>query len=343
MFSFALSSDVKGKLSFGAEVQSMRSPIDVLENNFGDTGALLLTDKLRASQAVAFLQLEVDLPSELYFTLGASESWLSYKYRRTYPEEVAQKKRFEAFLSPRVALLKKIDRFSIHASVSRGFSPPTLAEVRPSTNVFNGELKPECGINYEIGTRGNLRKFSFDWSAYQFELKETIVLRRGENGEEFFNNAGATRQRGTELMVTWRPSEAFKTWGTFAYTDYRFTGESLVKGNELTGTPEGTATLGVDVTSTIGLYFNATYSYTDQIPLNDANTAYAADYFLLGGRLGFRKTLKGFGLDVFFSVDNAFNEKYSLGNDLNAFGGRYFNTALPRNYSAGLILKISKG
>jgi iron complex outermembrane receptor protein len=39
---------------------------------------------------------------------------------------------------------------------------------------------------------------------------------------------------------------------------------------------------------------------------------------------------------VFAGIDNALDETYSLGNDLNAIGGRYYNAASPRNYYIGL-------
>jgi iron complex outermembrane receptor protein len=39
-------------------------------------------------------------------------------------------------------------------------------------------------------------------------------------------------------------------------------------------------------------------------------------------------------------VDNLLNQTYSLGNDINAFGGRYFNAAAKRNYFVGLQIKI---
>ena len=39
-------------------------------------------------------------------------------------------------------------------------------------------------------------------------------------------------------------------------------------------------------------------------------------------------------------VDNLLNKKYSLGNDLNAFGNRFFNASAERNYFAGLGVKF---
>ena len=54
---------------------------------------------------------------------------------------------------------------------------------------------------------------------------------------------------------------------------------------------------------------------------------------------------KRLGLETFWistacncsiGVDNLLDETYSLGNDINAMGNRYFNPAAPRNYYAGM-------
>jgi iron complex outermembrane receptor protein len=93
---------------------------------------------------------------------------------------------------------------------------------------------------------------------------------------------------------------------------------------------------GIDALIALGLYVNVNYTYTDRIPLNDANTEYADSYSLLTGRAGFRKAWKNLSLDIFGGVDNALDEKYSLGNDLNAIGGRYYNAAPGINYFGGV-------
>jgi iron complex outermembrane receptor protein len=86
---------------------------------------------------------------------------------------------------------------------------------------------------------------------------------------------------------------------------------------------------------------NITANYTDAIPLNDANTEYASEYFLLGGRVGYRSEIsKNFGLEIFTGIDNALDKRYSLGNDLNAVGGRYYNAAALRNFYVGLKLTL---
>ncbi|MDQ3536981.1 MAG: TonB-dependent receptor, partial [Bacteroidota bacterium] len=43
----------------------------------------------------------------------------------------------------------------------------------------------------------------------------------------------------------------------------------------------------------------------------------------------------------YVGVDNLLNEEYSLGNDLNAFGGRFYQPSPERNYFAGLRVKYN--
>ncbi len=331
----------KGKVSAGGELQFMSSPINVNENNLGVSGPLMITDDLRSVQGLAFVQAEVDLPKQFFLTAGLSETWVRYQFERTYPEEQKIEKSFSPVLSPRIALLKKLNNISVFASASRGFSPPTLAEVRPSTNVFNAGLFAEKGINYEAGVRGKWSQFSFDMTGYWFSLRETIILERVENGAEYFINAGKTKQRGIETTLSWRPLKSVNTWGSVSYNHYRFSEYGDFTGNELTGVPPVTAVFGIDYNHTDGVYANVVYSYTDEIPLDDANMFFSDNYSLLSLRAGYRKQVgEKVAAEVFATIDNAFDERYSLGNDLNARGTRFFNAAPGRNFSVGIKFKI---
>ncbi len=98
---------------------------------------------------------------------------------------------------------------------------------------------------------------------------------------------------------------------------------------------------GTDIQFKKKFYINLTGNFSDRLPLNDANTDIAREYFLLGTRLGY-KLLGRLPLDIFAGIDNAFDQKYSLGNDLNAVGGRYYNAAPGRNYFAGISVRFVK-
>jgi iron complex outermembrane receptor protein len=56
--------------------------------------------------------------------------------------------------------------------------------------------------------------------------------------------------------------------------------------------------------------------------------------------LGWEKRIGKNTLKFNAGIDNLLNENYSLGNDLNAFGNRFYNPAAKRNYFFGLGLRI---
>jgi iron complex outermembrane receptor protein len=97
---------------------------------------------------------------------------------------------------------------------------------------------------------------------------------------------------------------------------------------------------GVDIKTKHRWYANITFNYTSSIPLNDANTVYAKPYHLLQIKLGKEFILHQYSINVFAGADNLLNEVYSLGNDINALGSRYFNPAPERNYYGGIRIKF---
>jgi iron complex outermembrane receptor protein len=343
---------IKGKLTIGGEYQHFSSPDGVYDNNFGEKAAIQTFDNLGAQLGVVFTQLELEFQKGFIATAGLSENFVSYHFQRTQPVTISQNKKFNSILSPRVALLKKItDKLSAFGTVSRGFSPPSFAEVRPSTNTFNALLNAESGTNYELGLRQISSKgFSLDLTAYNFQLDQTIVLRHQSDGAEYFVNAGRTSQKGIEARLTWMPlvqSGLFlsdlKISNSYTYNHYRFkhfaSDAEDYSGNQLTGVPPVVNVSTIDATILKKGYANLTATYVDHVPLNDANQFYANEYFLVGGRVGYKLELHQVNIDLFAGIDNALNRKYSLGNDLNAAGFRFYNAAAPRNYYFGLTLK----
>ena len=347
--SFKLSS-ATGKLTFGGELQFFNSPITNYDNLQGVTGNLQFSDELKSSLATILAQSEFDLPNNLYLTVGASGNFISYQFNRTSTIPAIQQIRsFEPVLIPRLALLKKwSERLSTYGSISRGFSPPTLAEVRPSTNTYNDSLRAETGINYELGARGNFFKnFSFDVALFSLQQSETIVVQRQINGSDFFVNAGGTSQLGAEVMVSYLKElkgSSIKIWTSYTRNNFQF--NTYVKNQQnyshrnLTGTAPVVLVSGFDLKSKVGFYLNSTFNYVDTIPLNDANTDFAASYYLIGSRLGWASTVKKMPIDIWLGIDNATDQTYSLGNDLNATGGRYYNAAAGRNWYLGFTFRF---
>jgi iron complex outermembrane receptor protein len=351
------------RLVGGGEYQWGNSLVRNYGNRGGQRDTLQTDDRIRPRQYFAFAQAEVEMPLGFTATVGVSYNQLRFRFVRQsdVPAE-DQTRRYSPVLSPRFALLKRFgENLAARASISYGFSPPSQGELRPSEGTFNPSLAPERGINYEAGLRGSAlsERLTFDVVAFSLQLSETVVRRTVENGAEYFVNAGRTAQNGLEAAFSYllvgteeggnpgRFLQRLRGWGSFAYNDFRFRnyrqGENDYSGNRVTGVAPTVTVAGLDAETRPGFYANLTFTFTDFIPLNDANTAYANDYALLGARLGYRRNLKQNSLEVFAGIDNALDETYSLGNDINAVGGRYYNAAAPRNYYAGLRLKMGWG
>jgi iron complex outermembrane receptor protein len=69
------------------------------------------------------------------------------------------------------------------------------------------------------------------------------------------------------------------------------------------------------------------------MPLNDANTEYADAYHLFHARIGYQSGLGShWQARLVLGAENLFDATYSLGNDVNGFGGRYYNAAPGRTF-----------
>ena len=187
-------------------------------------------------------------------------------------------------------------------------------------------------------------RLAFEFSAYQFKLDQAIVIQRTADGADFYINSGSTLQRGLEAFARWAPAilnktnNTFTVWSSYTFNPYIFqnfvTAGKDYSGNRLTGTAINTLVAGMDF-SRNKFYVNTTCNYTSNIALNDANTDFANEYFLFGSRVGYKTNLS-LPVEFFAGIDNAFNQRYSLGNDLNAVGGRYYNAAPLRGFYVGV-------
>ena len=343
------------RLTGGVEWQYNYSGINNYGNRAGAADTIQYKDKLWATQFFPFLQGEWQIGKSFQVQAGASTDAFVYQYQRlTDVDDSKKTRKLNEQLLPRLALLYRIsENISLHGAVSKGFSPPAIAEIRPSEGSIHTNLKPEYGWNYEAGIRGSLmhNKLQFDLVGYIFRLQDAIVRRTNDVGAEYFINAGGTDQKGIEAFVDytlWQHTSSFikvaKIWASttinnFSFSSYKM-GDNDYSGNALTGVAKHIVSAGVDVFTAPGIYLNTSYTYTSKLPLNDVNSAYAAPYRLLSARIGWKKKFNAWSPGIFAGTDNALNQMYSLGNDINAVGNRFFNPAAALNYYAGFTINL---
>lgn len=58
-------------------------------------------------------------------------------------------------------------------------------------------------------------------------------------------------------------------------------------------------------------------------------------------RTGYKTSfLRKLPVEIFVGADNLLDERYSLGNDLNATGSRFYNVAAGRNFYGGVSVNL---
>ncbi len=339
----------------GMESQFTGVDAKVFGNNEGEKDTLQFADYIEPRYATAFTQASMDFPNDWRATIGGSYNTVQYDIERVnFRGDFSENNiLFEGAFTPRVALVKTWrNKLAAHGSVSWGFSPPSLSEVRTSEGSINTSLQAEKGINYEVGFRTNGKRLQADLTLFSLQLRDAFVTKTAENGTVLFENAGSTSNQGIEFMAAYQllPSSSnenvfltqFNAQLAYTYNHFRFKEyfkrDNDFSGNAYTGVAPHILNLGLNLSTNVGVFANVNYNFTDEIPLNDANTVFSNAYNLVNVKVGYRKKFESFGLEFFGGVNNLLNEEYSLGNDLNPFGGRYFQPAAEWNFYGGVRL-----
>ena len=177
-----------------------------------------------------------------------------------------------------------------------------------------------------------------------------MVARRTTQDQFIGVNAGQTLHDGLEISLNSNliNKESFTLNGFFNYSlnNYKFEdfvdGDNDFSGNDLTGVPSEIVNAGLDFSTKIGFYANINFQHIGRQPITDSNSLYSDSYNLTNLKVGFRKSFSGkLTFDVFYGLDNIFDEAYASQILINArgFGGsqpRYFYPGNPINYYAGL-------
>jgi iron complex outermembrane receptor protein len=345
------------QIVFGSEFQSGSFNTKDWVNKNGSPGAIMTDDNIHPQIYSLFAQMDLALQRNWSFSFGLSTNETSIKINRVSVANFKPvKKEYNNELAPRFAISKKLfSNFWLYSSISKGFSPPTVAEVLPSTTVISTNLQAEHGINYETGLKSSWlnQRLYLEVNAFYYRLKNAIVQRKDSSNADYFINAGSTKQRGIESQISYQfvsgninflPSAKVwvsHTWNKFNYDQFKQSTTDY-SGKQLPSVAPHTVAAGADLAILKGFYLNLSFFHSERIALNDANTEFASSYNLASMRLGWKKSLtKKIQTDLFAGGENLFNEKYSLGNDINAAGGRYYNVAPARSFYGGVSLHFN--
>lgn len=355
--------------TLGAEIFLDSNSIKTFENLYNDyppetgsvKGDLLSSFKEKRSYFNLFFDSNYQLSGKTNLSFGLNINTTYYTLSDYFDADdtnFSGKYTFNTIASPKFGLTYDISKNAIlYASISHGFSPPSLEETLLPDGLVNTEIKPESGWNYEIGGRGELLndKLYFDIALFKMNVKNLLVARRTSDDQYIGVNAGETKYNGLELVLNFRllnsKNLSINFNNSIAFNDFKF--EEFIddnenfSGNDLTGVPKSTFNSSLNFESIIGAYLFLNYNYVGEIPITDDNSIYSKYYQLFNAKIGFKSNpKKKFQFDVFLNLNNIFNEKYASMLLINAssFGGnapRYYYPGEPSNYYAGINLKYN--
>ena len=219
---------------------------------------------------------------------------------------------------------------------------------------INTDLKPETGINYEIGFKGNWlnNKLYTEVALYSIQIENLLVAQRISEDQYVGINAGKTNHNGIETTLRYNHTINGKIKiqpyfnAALNYFEFEeFTNRDVdYSGNTLPGVPKSTINTGFELGygNNFSLYTNLLA--VGEILLNDANSLSTENYQVLDVKARYDfKVLKNFEANISAGINNVLDEKYASSVLPNAvgFGGaapRYYYPGNPRNYFVGVGL-----
>ena len=302
-------------------------------------------DLQNASQGYSiFTEWKFSMPSQMVLTAGGSLNFTEYGItdmlaNSANPTHANQSgyKSFSPVFTPRISLFKMLsEHVSLYADVSMGYTPPPTSQVINAVlGTTNQNLKPESGIQYEIGTKGDLfsSRLSYQLALFDLDVHNKIVTEQvpASGSTPTYNtyvNAGEQEDLGAELALSYTLLDDPGNWVsllrpfvTYTYSDFKY--KNFFSDNnhnaatvdysnhQVAGVAPNVVNIGIDAQTRPGFYLYLTYRHVDAVPYTFDNLNYAHAFNLLNGKLGYRSQLgRHFSVDLYAGVDNLTNTTY---------------------------------
>lgn len=327
-----------------------------------------------------FTQWTVTLPMNFSVTAGVGVSNMSIRLEdrlwglnNNKPGNTKSKSyeaSYNGLVSPTFSINKKISNVaSAYFSYSTGYKAPVSGNVLISTTgQVNTDLKPEKGTQIEIGTKGSFfnNKLFYTVAIFNTTFQNkftTVAVPNPQNTATLYTyivNGGRSNNNGLELLLSYKAIEsntgflkslqpfANFTYSDFKYGDYRY--QKIASNNPVTEDYSGNAVagvapivfnVGVDADTKIGLFGNIYYNYRSSMPYTSDGLNKTNPYGLLNAKLGFRKNIKHFDIDIYAGANNITGVQYYNMVFVNQLPDAYIPAPRNINFFGGLNLRYT--
>jgi len=317
------------------------------DNNRGEKGNAQKFDDLKTNASFYYLTQRWKIKQRIFVDANLSLNTLNYQWQTTFPIQEKGRITFKNQWLPSLGITYKVNStWYLRGRVAKGTSSPTTEEVRSSNQNIAQNLLAEYGWNKEIGIRKQLGSLFIEATLFDYDLKDAIVKRQDENGNDYFINSGGTKQLGVEFLISSKNYKfnnsiftgfQFRISGNyydFTYKDYVVVNQNYTK-NRLPGISKWNLQALVDIELLNKIHVLYSNYYNSNQFLNDGNSVKEKGFIVGNLKVLLPFNYKNKELNVYFGAQNIYNTKYSAGYDLNAFGNRFYNPAATTNFYIG--------
>ncbi len=303
------------KLQAGFEALFDQYDWDIYETNAGNQGALESRFSEDRKPLSLFLNGQYQFSNQTIIEAGISLNSLAYSLDDQLKNErdLSGQYQYDIILSPFVGVNIPINSSTnLYSSVSHGFSAPSVEETLLPEGSINLNLKPETGLNSELGIRFSLaNKFSMDACVYSIWINDLLVTKRETEDVFYGDNAGKTWHRGFELSSQYRMTSLINPniihlhlnyhYIKAEFTDYIDDGIDY-SNNQLPGIPNQNLWFSASLDTKMGFYIEPQFVFVGEQYLNDVNSELYHAYCLLHVNTAYKKTFNKVNLQLSFGI-----------------------------------------
>jgi iron complex outermembrane receptor protein len=323
------------------------------QNNQGKHGGLTKDQRDRAKSFALYMEDVLSLTPQFSAVLGLRAERATRETKDFFLSDGDQSdKRAYNPVSPIAGFIYSLRSgvAQIFGNASRSFEPPLLLELNSLTVPGYIQLDGQSAWQYELGTRGSQIGLSWDFSAYDIELRNEILNINVQPfpGAPFtvptYRNAPRTRHVGIEAGASYQIPGAVFVRGDVAdhltlrtsYTlaRYTFVEDTNYQGNDIPGAPHQVMTTEIKYTHPSGFSLTPSIEWIPQSYFLDSQNTVKNDGWT---NLSLRADwTTGYGMTLFAAAQNLTNRRFSQSVQVDNAAGKYYEPADGRSVYAGL-------
>ena len=314
----------------------------------GVTGELRRDERNRVDARDLYAQAEFDLARDWAATLGLRHGRVDFRSDDRFIVGDGSENGDDSgtldfrYTNPVAALQWRPDPgLNLYISAARGFESPTFGELayRPDGHPgFNRDLKAQSSRQVELGAkwRSAAHGLLLDAALFEARTDDEIGVAASSGGRTTFRNVGRTLRRGAELDLRWRLAADLRARMALTWLDATYLDDDLVPaGKRIAGTLQQQAFAELAWRAGPGLDLAVEARGQGRLPVNDANSDFAAGFGLLALRAQWQQELGPGRLELLVRLDNLADRRVAGSVIVNEGNQRFFEPAPGRTLLVG--------